>query len=138
MWAAVFFASVTVVSAHDTGHGKTIAGLGPHGGALAPVISAKEAELGDKAKTLAIAEWKREGGKLELHLLDLKKKPHNAKLAGEVKWILLKEKGAKPEILVTKHLSNEFPSLEGVKSVEVILPAGMLSSEKAVAAFSLK
>jgi|GEM_PF-5762231 len=114
-----------------------ITGLGPRGGSLSAVISAKDADLGAKAKAIALAEWKRDGKKLEVHLLDLKKKPHTAELAGEVKWILLKGEGVKPEIFVTKELRHEFASLDGVKSVEVILPAGLLVDEKSVAAFSL-
>jgi len=78
MWAAIFFATVSIASAHEGGHGMALLGKGPNGGALAPVVSAKEAELGVNAKTLALAEWKREGTRLELHLLDLKKKPHVA------------------------------------------------------------
>ena len=134
--AAVFFSFTA--SAHDGGHGKMVAGLGPHGGALAAVVSAKDADLGEKAKAIALAEWKRDGLKLEVHLLDLQKKVHGAKLVGDVKWILLKGEGVKPEVLVSSGLSHEFVSLDGVKSVEVILPAGLLATDKSVAAFTLK
>lgn len=135
-YAAIFFAC-SAASAHDSGHGAAIAGKGPHGGSLTAVIAAKDADLGAKAAAIALAEWKRSGGKLELHLLDLKKKPSKAALSGEVKWILLKGEGVKPEILVTKELTHDFASLDGVKSVEVILPAGLFTSEKSVAAFAL-
>ncbi len=136
-FAAIFFAA-NAASAHDSGHGKMVTGLGPHGGALAAVVSAKDADLGEKATTIALAEWKRDGLRLEVHLLDLKKKVHGAKLVGDVKWILLKGEGVKPEVLVSSGLSHEFASLDGVKSVEVILPAGLFVAEKSVAAFSLK
>ncbi len=138
LWAAVFFSVISVAGAHEAGHGKAVEGMGPYGGTLAAVISAKDAELGPKAKTIALAEWKRKGNSLELTLLDLKKRPRAIKLTGQIKWILLKAGDAKPEVLLSRDLHHEFTSLEGVKAVEVILPAGYFVSEKAVAAFALK
>lgn len=138
LWAAIFFSVVSVASGHDAGHGKPVPGFGPHGGALAAVVSAKEAELGEKARTLALAEWKRMGSRIEVYLLDTEKKMLGKKLSGEVKWILLKGEGEKPEVLVTQELRKDFASLDRVRSVEVILPAGLLVAEKSVAAFTLK
>lgn len=135
-YAAVFFASGSALG-HEGGHGRPVPGQGPHGGALAAVVSAAEADLGDKAKTLALAEWKREGGRIVVYLLDTEKKALKKELKGDVKWILLKSGGAKPEVLVTQELRKEFASLEGVNAVEVILPAGVFGEQKSVTAFGL-
>lgn len=123
--------------AHDGGHGKAIAGNGPRGGLLAPVIAAGEAELGEKAKTLALLEWKKSGSRIEISFLDQKRKPIPLDAAAELKWILLKKAGAKAEVFSRKGFTQSFESLEQVKAVEVILPRGMLGAEKTVASFLL-
>jgi hypothetical protein len=139
LWAAVFFSIAGSSFAHDGGHGPLIAGKGPNGGRLAAVVAAAEADLGPKAKPIGLVEWKREGNRVEIRLLDLQRKPLAPKAGGDLKWILLG--GEKPEVVAepfaAAELKHEFPSLQKVKKVEVILPAGALVEGKAVAAFSI-
>lgn len=110
--------------AHDGGHGPIVTGLGPNGGSLTAIIQADQAQLGEQAKAVALAEWIVKKQEVQMHLwsLDssklsadgagkslkastpyseasLKQKPPFTLLEkGSMKWIILR-KGQKPEVI---------------------------------------
>ncbi len=132
--------------AHESGHGQVILGEGPHGGKLTPVILAKESELGSKATTQAVLEWVKNGDMIKIYLFD-KTQTQSVEVTGpaEIKWILLGEKLAKPQVIKAifaknqSALSQDFATdvLGKTTKVEVILPNLTGKSEKIVAAFDL-
>ena len=132
--------------AHESGHGQVIPGIGPHGGKLAPVILAKESELGPKASTQAVIEWIKNGDMIEIYIFD-KSQTNAFEVAGpaEIKWILLGKKLEKPEVIkanLTKNqsaISQHFAHgiLGKTTKIEVILPNLGKTTEKMVAAFDL-
>ena len=128
---------VALAFAHESGHGPAIPGKGAHGGKLSAVISAKEAELGARAKAVAVAELVRKGNVLTIHFRDARVSK------GDLKWILLGSQ--KPQVIVQnlsaekKELQKTFSEqeLQGVKTFEVILPGLNQSTDKHVVSFSL-
>jgi len=129
--------TVALGFAHEAGHGPVVEGKGPGGGKLAAVIAASEAEKGADASLKAVAEWKLAGGKLEVKLWDNARK-QALPASGDVKWILLGKKLAKPVVFTEKGLESENAALKNADSVELILPALGSSREKHVVAISLK
>lgn len=135
----VALAAVPVLAlSHDAGHGPRIEGVGKNGGKLTAVISAAEAELGEKAAVRAVAEWTRKGDELKIQLWDAKKTAAIALPASsEIKWIVLGDKGTKPQVLVsalkssTAELAHSFDAgtLDRATLVEVILPGKIGTSE---------
>ena len=123
--------------AHSGGHGAKIEGFGPNGGKLAPVILASEAEMGDKAKTRAVAEWKLEGEALKVSFWSEDRKTRLPLKAVNLKWILLGKKLKKPEV-VSAGTELKSPTLRKADSVEIILPALGELGQKHVALIQLK
>ncbi len=136
---ALFF--VSMGQAHESGHGVTITGKGPNGGKLTALVSAAEADLGDKAQTQAVLEWSRNKDTLVLHFWDKEQKKLELPAGQDMKWILLGKNLPKAEVIVDKTTSGEISRkfspdlLAKVEKVEVILPTAQ--SGKLVAAFSL-
>lgn len=112
--------------AHESGHGSKTTELGPKGGKLFPVVNAKEAELGEKAKTVGYAEFKIDKNVLSVYVLTADRKPIATIYGGNVKWIIFPVKG-KHRTITTKiqnelDLKLELKNLPKLKAVEVIVP----------------
>jgi len=100
--------SVDQASAHVSGHGTKVPGIGPNGGHLASIVLAVEADLGENAKTQAIAEWIRRDSSIEIYLWDkLRKKPLSISAPAQVKWILLGGELSQPVINVTTRVQSK-------------------------------
>lgn len=68
--------STTAVFSHDEGHGSRLTDMPLYGGAVAPVIQAKDAVLGRRAKMLYKGELTRSGdGTIRIYLYDDHMKP---------------------------------------------------------------
>ncbi len=125
---------LTPAFAHEGGHGTPIQGLGQHGGQLVPVILARDANLGAKASTQAVAEWKRQGTKIRVYFWNRDRSKPLILSGKEVKWIFL----GKAKVLVeevkspTSELTQTIPSLQETKAIEVILPGFLGMQEKHV------
>jgi hypothetical protein len=136
----LFFFSIPV-QAHSTGHGPPIPGRGPHGGEFVAIVSAKEADLGDKAKALGVAEWWKDGKSLKFYLWNSSRTaPLALQASSEVKWIVLYEEPTKPYVVKTSidraepalSFSPGQDQLRGAKMLEVILPSLGAVAEKHV------
>lgn len=124
---------LSVAFAHESWHGTTTTELGPKGGKLSPVVNAKEAELGEKAKTVGYAEYKIEKDVLNVYVLTADRKPIATVSGGSAKWIVFPIEG-KHQVITTKiqnegDLKLEVKKFPKLKAVEVILPSFNESSE---------
>lgn len=125
MFANLVFAVVAVAFAHDSGHGPKIEGKGPNGGALAAVVLAKDAELGEKAAVHAVAEYKRvSADEIEVHFFS-KDHKKSFDLPETQKWIFLGGKLDKPVVLTRDRKSKTFEKglLDRAEKVEIIFSA---------------
>lgn len=86
-------------AAHEGGHGPAIPGVGAHGGAMTAIVLATDIDKNENAPVQGVAEWKLEGKKLHVWLLDASTKRSRHVLAGELKWILLGAEGTAPVIV---------------------------------------
>jgi hypothetical protein len=129
--------------AHGEGHGAKVEGTGPRGGKLSAVVLAQEAELGDRAVTRALAEWKIERGAIEVSLWGVDRKRAIAIPEGApLKWIVVGKRLAKPIVLQAaapaagQPLRQTVDAAELAKAdlLEIILPSLDASADKHVAA----
>lgn len=142
----LFLASLT--HAHLSGHGPKQKGKGPKGGAWVSVVSAKEADLGTKAKAVATAEFihikplvKESASRFAFYIYDTNKKqiPIGAQFS-KVKWIVFLPKVEKPLVLETSLTDEEtqtelmLQSAVKPKGIEAILYPRDEKAEKWVAA----
>ncbi len=71
LFLTIGFAMIGNLYAHDEGHGPKLSDTGRFGGVVMPVIEAKDAEIGSKAKLVYKSELVRgEDGALNLYLYD--------------------------------------------------------------------
>ncbi len=135
--------------AHTNGHGARLEGLGPNGGHLSSVVLAKDADLGEKAKTQAIAEWTLKKKKIVKFQIwdETRKIALKVKGPAEIKWIVIAANTpSKAEVFkmavndLESDLSFAFtPELiANASSIEVILPNVGQIAEKCVFTMPLK
>jgi hypothetical protein len=120
----LFFGSIShsAVAHTDTGHGKDWKNeLGPSGGRLSSIVSAKEAEKGSRAETIAVAEWKDLPDSYEVRLWNRERTQELKPSGSAVKWIFLGEKLAKPIVVTTAPQENGEKSLRFLKSTPEII-----------------
>lgn len=146
--AVVFLLFTTIAHAHLSGHGPKQKGKGPKGGVWVSVVSAKDADLGEKAKPVATAEFshikplmKESSSRFAFYLYDTSKKPIPlGTLFSKIKWIVFVPKVEKPIVLETPLDENETqtelmlePGMK-TKGIEAILYPRDEKAEKWVAA----